>query len=209
MKKMQKPQITAVVEALERREKQDIVLDVVGILGNKFENRNSFFNNTMREVCSRALVEGRAGLFRDGAAYAMNVLDSNESLIGAGGMTMETVDAMMKKINEEVGESSKLLKKAVNEMKATYDILMPDMVKMVKDIRSSRMTVTMELKQSLTIMKDVRKFFLDSDYKTEMERLEKFVLLGERMQRLLKDGTMDAVCDIILKLSIGNEESEE
>ena len=79
---------------------------------------------------------------------------------------------------------------------------------MIHKVRASRMTVTTELKQSLNIMKDVRKFFLESDFKIEMERLERFVELGERLKAMIDDGTMDAITDIVLKLAIGGEENE-
>jgi len=54
-------------------------------------------------------------------------------------------------------------------------------------------------------MKDVRKFFFESDHEEELKRLQEFVTLGERMKSLIEDGTMDAVVDIAIKLAIQEE----
>jgi len=127
----------------------------------------------------------------------------NIGMISTVGLNMETADAFLRAINEEVGESSKILKATFNEVNATYELLEPKLAEMIHKVRTSRMTVTTELRQSLSIMKDVRKFFLESDFKIEMERLEKFVELGERLKAMIDDGTMDAITDVVLKLAIG------
>ncbi|KKL81324.1 hypothetical protein LCGC14_1995850 [marine sediment metagenome] len=87
--------------------------------------------------------------------------------------------------------------------------LKKELDKLVQKIRESRMAVTLELKQTLSAMRDVRTFFLESDYEKEMERLERFVTLGERMKTLIQDGTIDAMCDVVLKLAIGKEPGNE
>jgi hypothetical protein len=122
------------------------------------------------------------------------------------GVYMESANDFLKQINEVAGESAEILKKTYNEVNATYELLEPRLIKMIKDIRGSRMAIVTELKTTLATMKDVRKFFLESDYKKEIERLERFVVLCERMKILIDDGTIEAVCDIALKFAIGNEE---
>jgi len=124
------------------------------------------------------------------------------------GGKMEMTDVMLKKVNDEVKESKVILQNLVNEVKAVNDLLQPELLKTVLSIRTSRETVTRELSKALTTMRDVRKFFLESDYKEEMERLERFVALGERMKALINDGTMDAVCDMAIKLAVGEEEAK-
>ena len=111
----------------------------------------------------------------------------------------------IKAINKETGESANILKRVYNEVNTTFEILEPKLVEVVQKIRSSRMAVTSELRQSLSIMQDVRRFFLESDHKKEMERLENFVALAERMKHLIDDGTMDAITDVVLKLSVNKE----
>jgi hypothetical protein len=118
---------------------------------------------------------------------------------------MENAVGLAEKVNEEVVEMADNMKQLLNELRGTYDVLGPELLNMVRELRNSRMTVTTELQQSLKIMKEVRSFFLESDYKHEMERLEAFVGLAERLKALIHDGTLDAVCDAALKLAVGPE----
>jgi hypothetical protein len=81
------------------------------------------------------------------------------------------------------------------------DIVQPSLMKQAQDLRSARMTVVSEVQQALGAMRDVRKFFLESDYETEMARLERFVKVCRELQALKDDGVLDAVCDSSLRLS--------
>jgi hypothetical protein len=172
----------------------------IEFLGKKFEKRRTYFNNMMRHLFQRAeQIAGKEGY------YSKKILDLPIRFFIFGGFKMEISSEMTKKINEEMEISNKLLQKTYNDLKTTYSMLEPEMYGLIKTIRQTRMTISTELKTSLTIMKDVRKFFLESDYEKEMERLERFVSLGERMKILINDGTLDAICDVSLKLAIGNE----
>ena len=122
--------------------------------------------------------------------------------IGKVGIIMEATPALIKEVNAEAMDSREILRQLANDVTVTAKMLHPQLISMTKKIRESRQTVTIELNKSLTLMKDVRKFFLEKEYKVEMERLEKFVQIGERMHALIENGTMDAVCDVILKLSM-------
>jgi negative regulator of replication initiation len=86
------------------------------------------------------------------------------------------------------------------------DFVNPELMKMIKDIRSSRMTATTEIKQSLVELRDIRKFFLETDYEEEMKRLERFVNLCKEIRQLKADGTFDSICESALKLSMKGEQ---
>ena len=70
----------------------------------------------------------------------------------------------------------------------------------VKNIRTTRYTVVTETSTMMNALKDVRQFFLGSDYKEEIGRLTEFVSLCERLQKLKTSGFLDAVADTIIKL---------
>jgi hypothetical protein len=70
-------------------------------------------------------------------------------------------------------------------------------------IRGKRIAVVSEATQITNALKEVRQFFIGADYKTEMERLEEFVTLCERMQRLKDSGFLDRVADTMLNLAEG------
>jgi hypothetical protein len=70
-------------------------------------------------------------------------------------------------------------------------------------IRGKRMTMVTEAAQMTSALKEIRQFFLGSDYKEEIARLAEFVDLCERLQRLKESGFMDSIADTMLTLSVG------
>jgi hypothetical protein len=72
-----------------------------------------------------------------------------------------------------------------------------------EQIRGKRMTMVTEAAQMTNALKEIRQFFLGSDYKEEIARLSEFVDLCERLQRLKESGFMDSIADTMLTLSVG------
>jgi len=179
-----------------------IARDKKAIFGNDWEKRSmkTKFGQLLWSCVSRAKVAGTAKTGKEDC-YDMGIV-ANEINFAMVGVMMETTDLELKEINKDVEASKEILQRLKNEITATHDLVEPELLKMIKRIREVRQTVSMELKQSLSIMKDVRTFFLEKEYQVEIERLDKFVVIGERMRALISDGTMDAVCDIILKLTV-------
>ena len=118
------------------------------------------------------------------------------------GVEMEKVENLLRTVNEEVRESKKILESLSNEITAVSGDVKPKLLNMIKEIRDNRMATVSEIHQTLLALKDIRKFFLESEYKEEMERLERFVNVCKEIQKLKTDGTFDAVCDSALKLSV-------
>ena len=72
----------------------------------------------------------------------------------------------------------------------------------LEDVRQSRMAMIGEVSHLLQPLKEVRAFLLGKDYEFEIQRLKEFVDLCERLARLKKDGTLDAIADTIIKLAV-------
>jgi hypothetical protein len=75
----------------------------------------------------------------------------------------------------------------------------------VEQIRGKRMTMVTEAAQMTNALKEIRQFFLGSDYKEEISRLSEFVDLCERLQKLKRDGFLDQIADTMISLSIRND----
>lgn len=105
-----------------------------------------------------------------------------------------------KEIIQELLEANLRLRQALNE----YDDLVLPFVARTKEnlkaIRDVRMNTIPEVAQMMNSLRDVRKFFLDKDYKEEMVRLREFVELCERLKALKDSGFLDQVADTMLKL---------
>jgi hypothetical protein len=76
-----------------------------------------------------------------------------------------------------------------------------ELPKHMKTLREWRMTMEREKDTSLKALRELRQFFLESDYEREMTRLSEFVSLCERLRDLSKDGTLERVADVMLKLA--------
>ena len=70
------------------------------------------------------------------------------------------------------------------------------------DLRATRMATVNEINASLAAMREIRKFFLESDYETEMTRLERFVRVCRDLQDLKASGVLDAIADTSIKLAV-------
>jgi len=175
----------------------DTHFEYLDILGKKWEKRKTYFNLLMAYIVKQAAVNEQ--LF-DRRKLEIPLRDFARS-----GNAMEITNEMMKKINEETKESKKILQDLSNDIKKIHDLITPELTKIVHDIRDKRMTIVTELQKSLNAMKEVRKFFLESDYQKEMERLQEFITTSERLKKLISDGTMDAITDIAIKLAIKEE----
>lgn len=122
-----------------------------------------------------------------------------------GGVFMEDIKNELEVINREVLESKKILENLSNEIRAVSDIVEPALLKQIKDIREHRMSLISELKNCLNMLQDVRKFFLDSDYKIEMERLERFIGVCKEIQILKQEGVFDDICNSAIRMAIREE----
>lgn len=135
------------------------------------------------------------------------------------GIRLPSIEYMTAKVGEEMEIASNMLTEAqavlsetITETRQKYTQLMEaanevndGLLAHVQALRSSRMACTSEIQQSLGALRDIRKFFIESDYAVEMERLERFVKTCEALRDLKADGTLDVVTDIALKLALSRD----
>jgi len=120
--------------------------------------------------------------------------------------------AIIKYVQEEYRDSLGGLAMSVTEARGLIDEAVAGVGGQVKKyddamkdakskIRSSRMTVIAETHQVAKALKDVREFFLGSDYAEETKRLGEFVELCERLKALKECGFLDTVADTMINLA--------
>lgn len=114
---------------------------------------------------------------------------------------MENTAAMLEATNMQLTEAKATMQSLVNELKGSAEVIGPALMKHVQECRAARMTVTTEVRDSLAALRDLRKFFLESDYEVEMTRLDRFVSLCRELQALKQAGVLDAVVDIAIRLA--------
>lgn len=69
------------------------------------------------------------------------------------------------------------------------------------ELRMTRMSTESEMRQLLSSLKEVRAFFLDQDYESQVARLKDFVETCERLKALKDSGFLDQVADTMLRLA--------
>ena len=161
------------------------------------------FNNLVtmlfRRGYSRAAGRGAKDYFHLGDDN--DIYQVNFGLVGA---TMETSNILLREINSEAEASKKTFRGLLNDMKAGNKNMRPGLLELSCETRTSRVEITTELQKALTVMKDVRKFFLESEYIEEVARLGEVVSVVERMKALIQDGTYNIVLKLIIKKEMNN-----
>ena len=132
--------------------------------------------------------------------YNEKILNQPENLAIHTGMFMEEINNGLIDLATQLRATQKDFEAAHNEVGNILDVVGPRLVAEISNIRSARMTLVSEIHQSLAALKDVRKFFLESDYEIEMKRLERFVAVCKELKQLKNEGTLDAVAETSLRL---------
>ncbi len=171
---------------------------IVTVLGESIRHKQ--FIEVMDHAMSKAI-------FRRGREnfYTHEGLTTPDCIMSKVGQAMEETRALLEEANEEVTKSKEVLEDLANKIKSLAEIVIPELHKQSEVVRASRMSVVREVSLSLDAFKDVRKFFLDKDYKNEMERLERFVAICKELKELKEQGVLDAVADVSIRLSIQEE----
>ena len=133
-----------------------------------------------------------------------------EEMLDMQDCAVMATDTHLKTVKDGVTASQELVAKAQdviatvdylsNQMSGPYSEFADFVKKALGEIREQRIALGMETRQLMASLKEVRQFFLDSDYTEQVKRLHEFVDICERLRALKEDGMLDAVADTILKL---------
>jgi len=115
------------------------------------------------------------------------------------------VNQLLEGTTESMERTKAVLRDLANELASLVEIVGPQLDKQIFALRQARMTVTTEIREILTPLRDIRKFFLEDDYDREMIRLERFVVVCKELKELKAAGVLDAVSDTIIRLSIAEK----
>ncbi len=124
------------------------------------------------------------------------------------GVRMEDNVEMIKAVNREAEESKNILQKLCNEVIAIDDVIQPALIEKLQEMRSNRMAMVAEVNSIMNSLKEIRKFFFESDYELEMERLERFLAVCRELKEMKQSGMLDAIADIAIRLALKEESNE-
>lgn len=138
--------------------------------------------------------------------YKREVLEAPYCQAIIVGVHMENVVDEIQELTKCLDGSTAVLRNLVNEVTSMTNLIEPALLDSIKRARANRMALVQELRASLEQMREVRSFFLDSNYEKEMDRLERFTRLCREMLELKAAGIFDAVCDSAIRLAIKEEQ---
>ena len=118
------------------------------------------------------------------------------------GYNMEQTAEAIKLVNAEIEESKKTLGDLYNQVTALHEMIMPALNQQIKDIRDARMATVMEVRDTLSALKDIRKFFLEDSHVKEVDRLKDLIRVCHELEKLKHNGTLDAICDSVIRLAV-------
>lgn len=110
------------------------------------------------------------------------------------------------KANDELLEKAREVTAAIDYL--TTELRGPwaefqDYIKLaLSTVREQRIALGSETRLLMSSLKDVRQFFLEPTYETEINRLHEFVDVCERLKALKDSGFLDTIADTILKLEV-------
>ena len=141
------------------------------------------------------------GISREGGAYKPGAFQKIDFIFGYIGGCMEISAAELQIVNEQAKASKEILQELHNEVRAVHDQVSPLLRKQIAEIRDARMSAVSEIQSMLVMLRDIRKFFLESDYDKELARLKEFIKICKELEELKNSGMLDAVSDTIIKLT--------
>lgn len=121
-------------------------------------------------------------------------------------------ERVIKETGEQLNQTNELIDKA-NDARAALDVMAnswnAEWLEFLKgadirlrELRERRMGMDSEMRVIMSQLREVRTFFLDANYETEVRRLSEFVSLCERLKTLKDSGFLDTVAETMLKLSV-------
>jgi hypothetical protein len=108
------------------------------------------------------------------------------------------------KIKQELLDKAKELDEVIRHMGETRGELeahLKFLRAVLEDFRQVRMALASESKLIMSDMRDVRKFFLEDDYKVEITRAAEFLDMAAGLKALLSPDFLEPLRDFILKLA--------
>ena len=147
------------------------------------------------------------GNVRAESRFLRSELEKPELIAAIGAHKMDDTTALLKETTEEMRAAKAELESLANQVANLYSKTLPELDEHLKRFQGLRMAVAREMASTLTELRDVRRFFLESDHAEEVGRLERFAALCRELLELKKSGALDAICDSALRLEIGKEGS--
>ena len=173
-------------------------------------------SNRKKDGMSKGSLNTTSNTEQVGRRDFLGKVDCTDAIVTKDGEAMYDMDIVAKcfikhmeehypKDTSDIARAMLDARLVLNEQMKTIGAAMDEFERVTKDavlkVRSNRMASVTEASTVVNALKDVRQFFLGSDYEKETKRLAEFVDLCERLKKLKDSGFLDTVADTMLRLS--------
>ena len=118
---------------------------------------------------------------------------------------MEDANVLLKETHAECVKIVEQLEKTSDDVSRLRDVMLPELRSFLDQVRLLRMGLDQEMKHAMSSLNEVRHFFIAKDYETEIARLKDFLVTVEKIRLLQRDGTLDGIVDLMLRLACQEE----
>lgn len=133
-----------------------------------------------------------------------------ETMMDMNSLAPAAIEEHERTVKKGIKASEELLEKS-RDVIASIDYLASELrgpwaefQKSIKEalttVREQRLALGSETRMLMGSLKEVRQFFLEDSYETEIQRLHEFIDVCERLKALKESGFLDSIADTILKL---------
>lgn len=156
---------------------------------NQFENREGRIR-TKRMLTEDGHVEE---MMPEGDVIPLAVED-HEHRVNKEIKNLESLEGRARELYDSI---SFILRSTAEPMEEVHKQL----ARHLNELREKRFGLEAETRLIMNQLKDVRQFFLESNYEEQIDRLRDFVTVCERLQALKESGFLDTVADTMIRLA--------
>lgn len=126
------------------------------------------------------------------ALRGIDIPEVNGEVVFAG-VVMEKTERLLTDIDAEANETKGVLQKLIKQTQGIAHIVNDLLLSETSRLRGHCETIATGVQQQFNSLREVRQFFLDTDYSAEMKDIETFIEFCGELLRLKTDGTLDAI----------------
>jgi hypothetical protein len=127
------------------------------------------------------------------------LIESYTFWVGKVAELMEDKTNLMKAYGDAIAETGEKIRTMYEALLKSSEKTIPQLAEMIDEVNDFKGSFTHSLKESLEAMMIIQKVFEDNRHKKTMKNVKEFCDTAERLKKLIDDGTIDAITNIMKK----------
>lgn len=128
-----------------------------------------------------------------GGLSLLSAFEQGANVVVPLGVLLEKTRCTLQEITSEIEDTRNHVNNVVQKIRQTAKAVNADLVKHSGIVREEHSSALASVGASVSVHRDIRKFFLDSDYTREMQSLTAFIGLSAMLDKLTAAGILESV----------------